>query len=71
MTFVEVEPLAEYVVRTFTLERVRRVLSSSPQFKSMSCYDDICSCPYHMLLLDTFHFLLCVTFPVKFLEVRI
>lgn len=22
MTFVEVEPLAEYVVRTFTLERV-------------------------------------------------
>ncbi len=27
MTFVEVEPLAEYVVRTFTLERVRYCLN--------------------------------------------
>ncbi len=27
VTFVEVEPLAEYVVRTFTLERVRYCLN--------------------------------------------
>lgn len=28
MTFVEVEPLAEYVVRTFTLERVSETLGN-------------------------------------------
>ncbi len=37
VTFVEVEPLAEYVVRTFTLERVRYCLNLLSSMASIFC----------------------------------